>query len=228
MEYKQEYFDSGAEYKKKSIFHKIKSKIFSDKYSREHYKYILRDRWKYLKDSERVLDVGCGKCEFIELNPFNLKVSGIDINIKAVEDAKEKGFEVKLGNVNKKLPCESDFFEGIISSHVLEHIEDPTNLFSEIKRILKDKGKLVLIVPNYSFNEFYSDYTHKHPYTKMSLYRIFRDNGFENIVVKGGPCLSKVVGALFFPFPKLRFSIEMLLGKISPSEYIVVGEIEKD
>ena len=226
MKYKKTYFDSGAEYKKKDGLYSIKEKLFSDKKSKEHYNFILKERWVNLKGCKKILDIGCGKCEFLKLNPYGAEIFGTDIIPETLKEAKEQGINVNLGDVNKKLPYKNNFFDGIILSHVIEHIEDPANMFDEIKRISKNDCKLVIVVPNCSFKEFYNDYTHKHPYTKMSLYRILKDNGFKDIKIENGPCLNPLLGILLL-FPKLRLLIEKIFGKISPSEFIAVAKYEK-
>lgn len=46
-----------------------------------------------------------------------------------------------------KIQFENLFFDYIIANHVLEHIEDIEIAFSEIKRVLKDTGKLIISFP---------------------------------------------------------------------------------
>lgn len=46
-----------------------------------------------------------------------------------------------------KLPFDSDSFDILICSHVLEHIPDDAAAFSEIRRVLKPGGKAMLLTP---------------------------------------------------------------------------------
>lgn len=46
-----------------------------------------------------------------------------------------------------KLPFESDSWDYVISSHVVEHFPDPISAFREWNRILKDSGIVFMIVP---------------------------------------------------------------------------------
>ncbi|WP_300367238.1 class I SAM-dependent methyltransferase [Brachyspira sp.] len=45
------------------------------------------------------------------------------------------------------LPFENNFFDLIISSHVIEHIEDENKILSEFNRVLKDDGLIFLSFP---------------------------------------------------------------------------------
>lgn len=229
MDFKKQYFSSGVEYKKRSAIYKIKNKLFSNKKSKEHYDFLLLDRWGNFKGSKRILDIGCGKCEFIDLNPFKKKVFGLDINPETVAHMRKKGFIIKVGDLtsNKGIPYNKDSFDAVNLSHVLEHLDNPTKAILEIKRVLKNKGKIVIIVPNFSFKRFHDDYTHKKPYTKMSLFRLLNDNSFSEITIKNGPSLNKLIGGLFFFFPRIRFIIEKFFGIFSPSEFIAIARNDK-
>jgi len=231
MEFKKSYFDSGREYNRQKGLYSIRDNLpaqdlFSKK-SKQHHNLLLLDKWKLLKGCKKVLDAGCGKGEFMELNPYKAEIYGIDINKETVIEAKEKGLNIQFADVNRKLPFTDSSFDAINCSHVLEHLEDGTNTISEFKRILKDKGILVISVPNFSFKKFYADYTHKRPYPKEALFRILNDNGFREIKIINGVCLNQLVSAIFLLFPKLRFSAEKLLGLFCPWEIIAVARNKK-
>jgi SAM-dependent methyltransferase len=99
----------------------------------------------------RKLDIGCGsnkKPGFAGLD--KLEVPGVDI----VADFEQE-----------TLPLESDSVEEIYSYHCLEHLRDPTHLFSEMGRILQVGGKMELWVPYaFSGSAFLPD--HKFYYTE--------------------------------------------------------------
>ena len=46
------------------------------------------------------------------------------------------------------LPIKSDSVRSIVSSHVIEHVENPDHALLEFKRIIKNKGKIFLFIPN--------------------------------------------------------------------------------
>ena len=99
-----------------------------------------------------VLDVGCGNGNIsIYLGSKGLKVTGIDLSADAIRHAqannsfKHVDFHVKDA---EKLIYESKQYDVIICSEVLEHLHEPERLLKEIYTLLKDRGKLIITVPN--------------------------------------------------------------------------------
>jgi len=229
MEFNKQYLNEMEDTEKGGmyLFKKFFPKKMIEKKTEQHARLFQLKRWFYLKKCKRILDIGCGKGNFIKKDPFNSEIYGMDIIKKAVEDLKKEGIPAKQGDLNKKIPFKDNYFDGLSCFHVFEHIPDPTRAVSEIKRVLKDDGKLVIAVPNLSFKKFYEDYTHVKPYTKRSLYKLLKNNNFENINIKNGPCMNQLISATFFLFPRIRFSIEKLIGKISPFEIIAIAKNSK-
>jgi len=224
--FKDRYFDSGKSYNKKGVY-RLKEigflKSFIQKKSDEHYDLMLLEKWKLIKGRKKVLDAGCGRGQFIALNPYNAEVFGIDVIKSEVDMAKKTGLNVKYADLNKKFPFKDSTFDAIICSHVLEHITDPSNMMSEFRRVLKNGGKLLIAVPNFSYKDFYKDYTHKRPYPKEALFRLLFDYNFEGIRFRKGPYLNKYLAALFIAFPLVRHKIEKLFGLAKPWELLVSG-----
>jgi len=192
---------------------------FLHKKSEQHFEKLLRERWS-LVEGPRVLDAGCGYCEFLNLRPEGIDVYGVDIK-------KIKHPKIKYGDLNKKIPFRDDFFDSVVSFHVLEHLKEPEVAIREFRRVLKKNGKLILSVPNYSFKKFFEDYTHVKPYPKAALYNILAANGFKEIKITKGHHSSQIVSALFFIFPNLRWRVEKMLGKISPYEITATARCDK-
>jgi SAM-dependent methyltransferase len=211
---------------KKEAFSDLSKNLFYNE-SKKHSDLFILSRWGYFKKCKRILDAGCGRGEFLKLNPYNKEVFGIDQDKKLIKDLKKQGFDVKISDLNKKLPFKNDFFDGISCFHVLEHFHNPSNLLTEFKRILKDKGILVIVVPNYSFKHFYDGYDHKRPYTKISLFNVLKDNGFTNIKIEKGVCSGRLISICFFLFPKIRFNLKKFFGKLFPSEIIAIAQNSK-
>jgi ubiquinone/menaquinone biosynthesis C-methylase UbiE len=172
-----------------------------------------------------ILDAGCGSGDFIKLNPFSAKIIGRDVNKDNLNKLKKQGFNVDFGDLNRDLEFSENSFDAISCFHVLEHLTNPQNALSELYRVLKKKGILVIMVPYFSFRNFYNDYTHVRPYTSVSLFKILEDSGFSHIQIKKGPLLeSQFINALFLLFPKTRLSIEKFLGKFFPSEIFAIAQ----
>ncbi len=69
-----------------------------------------------------------------------------DIN---AEGFKAQDIEFKVGDLNKRIPFETSYFDYITCIDGLEHMENPHNAIREFKRLLKKGGKLIISIPNY-------------------------------------------------------------------------------
>lgn len=98
--------------------------------------------------SGRLLDVGFGAGTILEAarrsgwNPF-----GVDVAERAVEHAREQGFEVFCGNLEEaRYP--GNYFDVVTASEILEHVFNPQEMLHEIARILRPGGLLWLTTPH--------------------------------------------------------------------------------
>lgn len=109
---------------------------------------------KYLKrecidlDGKKVLDVGCGRgrwLSFFEKN-YGAIATGIDLSEDAIKVCASKGLRAYKGSIIQ-MPFRDDHFDYISSITVLLHL--PCDLkekaVSEIARVLKQGGKIILI-----------------------------------------------------------------------------------
>ena len=90
------------------------------------------------------LDIGCREGEQSEW----LKNRGF--NVEAI-DIEPKYSLAKKIDVNNGLPYENKSFDLVWCSEVLEHLRDPQFIVSEIRRVLKENGMLILTTPNSNF-----------------------------------------------------------------------------
>lgn len=106
---------------------------------------------KYLDRGERVLDIGCGEGAIAGLVKDRYKeICGVDISEKALVEAEKKGMRVKKVNLNHEaLPYPENFFNAVVCLDVIEHILEPFGLIEEMRRVLKTRGTLILMTPNF-------------------------------------------------------------------------------
>ena len=72
---------------------------------------------------------------------------GLETDEVAVENARRKGLDVECGSLaDQNYPA--DYYDAVISNHVIEHIYYPRDLFSESRRILRPGGRFIAATPN--------------------------------------------------------------------------------
>ncbi len=112
---------------------------------------------KLLKPEMQWLDVGCGRQlvpkwmgggEQIEtkLRSKAKLVVGIDPDLAALRD--NRSCQVRLQTDSAALPLADNSFDLVTANMVFEHVKAPLRLLTEIRRVLKPGGKLVVLTPN--------------------------------------------------------------------------------
>jgi len=136
----------------------------------------------HMKMNDRILDVGCGRGEMSRsFQELGLSVSAVDISDMALEYAPTIDFRV--ADIDGRLPFESDSFDIVFSKSVVEHLHRPEDLMAEVYRILRPGGQVITMCPSWihQYREFYSDYTHRRPFTKESLSMVQSISGFREV-----------------------------------------------
>jgi len=108
---------------------------------------------KFFKAGDLILDVGCGDGvvgSFLQ-KKAGVKVIGIDISEEAVKKAREKGIEAKISSSEEKFPFPDHTFDKVFWGDNIEHLFDPAFTLREIRRVLKQNGKLILSCPNMGY-----------------------------------------------------------------------------
>jgi 2-polyprenyl-3-methyl-5-hydroxy-6-metoxy-1,4-benzoquinol methylase len=141
-----------------------KSEEFWDKASKnydkteERFEYIHKkareNTKKYLKESQIVLDYGCGtgtaSCEFASLVK---EIVGIDISSEMTRIAKEKSAASKFDNVNFEKAdifdnrYQNESFDVILAFNMLHTVPTPQSVVQRINDLLKHEGLFISITP---------------------------------------------------------------------------------
>ena len=100
----------------------------------------------WARGSGRVLDAGCGSSLIVQsLN----NAIGMDFNLGKLRFIRRHG--MPLVNASAfALPFKDGSFDCVISSQVIEHLPYDESLFSEMRRVLRVGGTLILGTPDYS------------------------------------------------------------------------------
>src|SRR5579871_6448036 len=105
-------------------------------------------QWTTLKDAT-VLDAGCGvgmyTSKFIER--YTPHVEGIEYEFDRAREAQSNTPHAVVA-ANEHLPYQTNYFDTILSHETLEHVADDRASASELIRVLKPGGRLVIFVPN--------------------------------------------------------------------------------
>jgi len=107
------------------------------------------------------IDVGCGDDQKRKKDGF----IGIDIN--------EEGQEI-LWDVEEGIPFADNSVDEIFCSHVMEHLDQPLDVFNEFHRVLKKDSKCHIIVPSVEFNKGAFVLTHKIFYNETTFQHLCR------------------------------------------------------
>lgn len=99
----------------------------------------------------RVLDLACGPGILAaELAPHADHLSGIDITPKMIELARDRCLSAGLANVEfhegtvESLPFDANSFDSVVTRLSFHHFEDVPAVLSEVARILKPGGNLLV------------------------------------------------------------------------------------
>jgi 2-polyprenyl-6-hydroxyphenyl methylase/3-demethylubiquinone-9 3-methyltransferase len=114
-----------------------------------YFRKVLLGRLRLQPDRLRLLDVGCGggllSEEFARLG---CSVTGIDLSQRSLEAARAHAARSRLPieyleSSAESLPFPDASFDAVSCCDMLEHVEDPSRVLSEIARVLKPGGVFV-------------------------------------------------------------------------------------
>lgn len=108
----------------------------------------------YFETDAKILDVGTSQGLTIGYTAqVFANIQGADIDELAIKTARARlrklGLKTKITLYDgKKLPFAKNSFDGVVSTEVFEHVDDPQNFVKELRRVLKQKGRLIISAPN--------------------------------------------------------------------------------
>lgn len=153
-----------------------------------------------------LLDLGCGSGAFLaQYRKRGWEAWGVELNTRAATYGRAvEGLNIFGGSLlEAKLP--SNYFDYIRANHSLEHIPNPNDTLRELRRIIKPTGLLHIGVPNIDsvnarvFGRYWwylGAPVHTFNYSRNTLIRLARKNGFTPIRVKYNSDYGGTVGSL--------------------------------
>src|SRR5262249_57495138 len=100
----------------------------------------------------RLLDIGCGTGEFIELaRARGWNAWGVEVSREAVQTAQGRGLQVALreseGFEAERLPFAEDFFDVVVLWNVIEFFARPAADLAEIRPVLRPGRPILTPTP---------------------------------------------------------------------------------
>ncbi|NLT23419.1 MAG: class I SAM-dependent methyltransferase [Syntrophorhabdus sp.] len=143
--------------------------------------------YPYLRD-KRVLDIGCS--DGLYLRYLSKDSRGIEQVPALAEVGRRNGLNIINEDLTQSIrQLKNEAFEGVLLSHVLEHIDSPLLMLREIHRLLESKGTLVVGLPT-ERNVYrdllrmnYFNGTHLYAFSVRNAHRLLAEAGFVPIRV---------------------------------------------
>ncbi len=162
----------------------------------------LRQRFllNHVAAGEHVLDVGCGEGWFAsELARAGVHVVGIDVAEEPLRRARERDpdLDLRLMEADGPWPMEDASLDAVWAGETIEHVADTVAWLSELRRVLRPGGRLLLSTPDHgrlrvlwlalSRRAFEAHFDpradHLRFYTRGSLTRLLGELGFQEVSV---------------------------------------------
>jgi len=208
-------------------------------YGREIILYWIENyirKYEKSKKNFKILDIGCGWGQdltgLLEISK-NIELYGIEIDDEKIAACQQKNITIFKINCEKdRIPVDDNFFDVIIINQVLEHTKEIFFICSEISRVLKKQGILIIGVPNLaSFHNRILLFFGYQP-TCIELMgphvRGFTAPSLKNFIsIENYFIVKEITGANFYPappqiskilskfFPQLSVSIFLLIERTS-------------
>jgi SAM-dependent methyltransferase len=163
----------------------------------------LRKRFllEHVAAGERVLDVGCGEGWFAsELVRAGVSVVGIDVAQEPLRRARARdpALDLRLVDADGPWPLEDAGFDAVWAGETIEHVADTAGWLSEVRRVLRPGGRLLLSTPAHgrlrmlwlacsrrAFEAHFDPLAdHLRFYTASSLTRLLGEFGFQAVSVR--------------------------------------------
>jgi ubiquinone/menaquinone biosynthesis C-methylase UbiE len=106
----------------------------------------------HVAPGDRVLDVGCGAGEFsAALLEAGAQPVAVDVAAEALRRARERvpALDARLWREGQPLPAEDASFDVAWAGEVIEHVTDVAPWLSELRRVLRPRGTLLVTTPDH-------------------------------------------------------------------------------
>lgn len=143
---------------------------------------------KYVRETDTILDLGCGFGEFSRFIRASRKIA-VDLNPEAAEQL-PPGVEFHRAPAGDLAFLPADSVDVCFVSNFFEHLASKREIdvvLAEVRRVLRPGGRLVAVQPNirYAPGEYWDYYDHHVPLSHLSCAEAFAQAGFEVVELVG-------------------------------------------
>ncbi len=160
--------------------------------TREEIKERFREYLPYVNDQAPVIDLACGRGEWLELLAENgLEARGVDSNSLQAVQCRARGLDVREQDLFVFLQSVANASASAVTGfHIIEHLSFNAlvALLDEVLRVLRPGGVVIFETPNpenlvVGSNYFYLDPTHRHPLPTELMEFLLQNRGFEKVEI---------------------------------------------
>ncbi len=140
-----------------------------------------------------VLDVGCGRGEFLDLlREREVGARGVDVNAEMIEECRARGLDASVGDALTYLDAlQDESLGGLFAAQVVEHLQPDylVRLLNVAGRKLRPGARIVLETVNPRcwfafFDAYIRDITHVRPLHPDTLEYLLGASGFQRTTVR--------------------------------------------
>lgn len=195
------------------------------------------------------LDIGCGFGEYMNLlEKKGYHVTGIDIDKEAIKHNKHALYQSA-----EKLTFTNNSFDVVTCVDVLEHVDNPQYVMSEIRRVVKEDGTVIITVPHFDFPFTYDPinfilkffgthikiglwwWGHKRLYKVKEIRKLLTEHGFDIVIFEQRTHFLVALFVNYIPYIADRFFVSKksykkkkvsLLFKVASRVYSFINSID--
>lgn len=156
------------------------TRLVDDPARRELWRVLCRYLQRDVPVAGAVLELGGGYCHFI--NHIRAAEKHVLDVYDGITASAAPGIRTYVQSCTRLDKFGTSSLDAVFASNLFEHLtrEELLQTLSEVRRVLRPGGKLLIIQPNfkYAYREYFDDYTHVQIFTHISLTDLLVTAGF--------------------------------------------------
>lgn len=177
----------------------------TDPFTEDRYRQFYRF---FPRGTHTVLDIGCNTGRggsVLKSLDSNLRISGLDAVQERLDKLSPKAYNSGIHGLSTNIPAEDGVFDAVVAGEFIEHIyqKDVDQTLTEIFRVLKIGGRLLLTTPNpYDLKRKWRGHSilggaHVSQHFPDTLKIKLKMMGYDGIKIYGSGKVSRYLGSRF-------------------------------